>query len=152
MKKLSLIATAVVLLAGISGCKLMDQIKQSFGEASTAADTGTAAYQMPFPVTLGGQSTVAKNAICAAIANPVADNAEIVIDAPKDKMMIINAFPCDAEGNPDKGAKAAVILIKKGLNKITIDKTMDKKKLQAGSYVMNVVANNKTARVFFVVK
>lgn len=152
MKKLSLIVAGAVVLAGISGCKLLDQIKQAGGEASGAADTGSAAYQMPFDVKLGGQSTVAKNAVCAGIANAVANNAEIVIDASKDKMMIINAFPCDPEGNVAQGAKAAVILIKKGDNKTTIDKTMDKKKLSAGNYIMNVVANNKTARVFFVVK
>lgn len=152
MKKVSLILAAAVMLAGITGCEILNKLKQAGGEASTAASTGSAAYQMPFQVKLGGQGTVAKNAVCAAIANPVSNTAEIVVDAPKDNMIIINAFPCDADANVASGVQPAVIMIKKGENKTTINKTMDNKKLKAGNYVMNVVAAGKTARVFFVVK
>ena len=56
------------------------------------------------------------------------------------------------KGNVVQGAKAAIILIKKGQNKTTIDKTTDNKKLKAGTYLMNVVAAGKTARVVFVAK
>ena len=152
MKKFTLIMAAAVLLAGITGCEMLNKIKQAGGEASSSAKTGSADYQMPFSVKLGGQDTVAKNAICAAIANPVANNAEIVVGAPTNAMIIINAFPCDVNGKVPQGAKAAIILIKKGQNKTTINKTTDKKKLKAGTYLMNVVGGGKTARVLFVVK
>lgn len=153
MKQLTLIMAAAVMLAGITGCEILNKLKQAGGEASTAASTGSAAYQMPFEVKLGGQNTVAKNATCAAIANPVANNAEMVVSAnvPSNKQVIVNAFTCDANGaNPSQNA--VIILFPKGKQKTTIDKTMDKKKMKAGNYIMNVVADGKTARVFFVVK
>ena len=67
-------------------------------------------------------------------------------------MMIINAFACDANGKVANGESAKIIMIKKGENSSRLDKTMSKKKLTAGNYIMNIVAAGKTARVFFVVK
>ncbi len=140
------------VFATVTGCAFFEKLKQATREAHHAATTGSSEYLMPFVVTLGGQATAPKNAVCAAIPNPVANNAEIIVEASSGKMIIINAFPCDPDGNVDNDAKAAIILIEEGKNKTTIDKTTDSKKLAAGNHIMNVVADNKTARVFFVVK
>ena len=154
MKKLTIIVSVAVLLAGITGCELLDRIKQKGHAHAVKTETGsTSSVNVhPFPVNLCGQAAVKRIDICAAIANPVANNAEIVVDAPTDEMIIINAFPSDANGKIPSGVKTAIILIKKGKNKSTIDKTTDNKKLKAGTYLMNVVAGGKTARVVFVVK
>ena len=109
-------------------------------------------YIMPFPVMIGGQKTTRKNSICASIANPVSSNAEIVLEAKTDKMMIINVFPCDENGKVARGVKTEIILIKKGGNKTSLDKTVSKNKLSPGTYIMNATAADKTARIFFKVK
>ena len=151
MKKWTLVVAAVVLLTGITGCELLNQIKKA-GKSDSGSASSSSVNVLPFPVKLGGQAAAKRNDICAAIANPVANNAEIFVDVPTNDMIIINAFPSDANGKIPSGAKAAIILIKKGENKTTIDKTTDNKKLSSGTYLMNVVATGKTARVVFVVK
>jgi hypothetical protein len=151
MKKLTLIMAAALLLAGITGCEILNKIKSTAKGTSTSS-ASSAGYVMPFAITLDGQATGKNNEITALIANPVANNAEIFVDVPTDKMIIINAFPSDAKGNVPSGAKAAILLIKKGQNKTTMDKTTDNKKLKAGTYLMNIVGDGKTARVVFTVK
>ena len=157
MKKMTIIVAAAVLLAGITGCEVLNKMKNLGGSPSTGGATpaptaSSSADILPFPVSLGGQKAAPRNQICAAIANPVSNNAEIVVGAPTDKMIIINVVPSKADGNIPSGGKTAIILIKKGNNKTTIDKTSDNKKLAPGTYLMNVVGGGKTARVVFVVK
>ncbi|MBN1863306.1 MAG: hypothetical protein JW808_00230 [Victivallales bacterium] len=152
MRMLILAVAGAFMLTAFVGCAFIEKLKHATKEATHAAKTGSTEYLMPFAVTLDGQSTVPKNAVCAGIANPVPNNAEIVVEASSGKMIIINAFPCDPDGNVANDAKAAIILIEEGKNKTTIDKTTDNKKLSAGNHIMNVVADNKTARVFFTVK
>ena len=155
MKKLSLIVAGALLLAGITGCEVLNKIKNmGQSETSTAAPAASTsgADILPFSVKLDGQAAAVKNDICAAIASPVSSSAVIEVGAPTDEMIIINAFPSDLNGKVPDGAKAAIILIKKGENKTTIDKTTDNKKLAAGTYLMNVVGGGKTARVVFTIK
>ena len=48
------------------------------------------------------------------------------------------------------GAPAAILFVQ-NTNQVKLDATMDGKKLPAGTYLMNVVAHNKTSRVVFTV-
>lgn len=156
MKKLTLIVAGALLLAGITGCEVLNKMKNlgSTPSAGTApaASTSAAADVLPFSVKLDGTAAKPNNDICAIIAGSVSNSAVIEVGAPTDEMIIINAFPSDVNGKIPSGAKAAIILIKKGENKTTIDKTTDNKKLAAGTYLMNVVGGGKTARVVFTVK
>lgn len=151
MRKLQVLAGAIVLAMGVTGCELAQKIGRS-AEALTEKPGLANEYVMPFPVTLAGQNTAKKNSICAQITNPVSNNAEIVVDAKADKMMIINVYPSDANAKIPQGAKCLILLIKKGENKTTLDKTTSKEKLKSGIYLMNVMAAGKTARVLFTVK
>lgn len=156
MKKLTFIVAGALLLAGITGCEVLNKMKNmgqsGSASAAPAAASSSAADILPFSVKLDGQEAAVKNDICAIIANPVSGSAEIEVGAPTDEMIIINAFPSDLNGKVQEGAKAAIILIKKGEKKTTIDKTTDNNKLAAGTYLMNVVGGGKTARVVFTVK
>ena len=88
--------------------------------------------------------------IFAAVEQPVADNAALIVAVENSDMVIGNAFPADDTGKVIASA-APPILIQKS-NKGTLDQTVDKKPLPAGTYLMNVMAGGKTARVFFKVK
>ncbi|NLF41047.1 hypothetical protein GX586_16510 [bacterium] len=113
----------------------------------------TAADALPFSVSIGGQAAKAAspNAPYAALDKPVAADAEIVLGAKAD-MVIINVFPSDAKGNAKEGATPAIIIINKG-EKGTLASTMDKKKLEPGTYIANIVIGDKgTSRVMFEVK
>ena len=116
----------------------------------TLAQGESAIY--PFDVEIGGQKAKLEtpSAIFARIQNPVASDAVIKADV-ETQMVIINAFPCDESGTALPGAAPAIILIQGG-NKAPLSKTMDGKKLKPGTYVANIMANRKTARVFFRVK
>jgi len=107
------------------------------------------AEELPFALTLGGAKPVAGTSF-ATVPGTVADNAELVLDV-DEPMVIINVFPCNEKGEAKEGASPAIIMIQGG-KKITIDQTMDKKKLSVGNYIMNIVAGGKTARVMFSVK
>ena len=108
-----------------------------------------ASDSLPFPVSLGGQA--AKEGIpFAKIANPVAADAELSVES-KGDMIIVNVNAVNAKNEPVPGSAPVVILLQ-GKNKITIDKTMDGKKLSAGNYVMSVVSEGKTASILFTIK
>jgi len=118
-----------------------------------AAAPAAAADALPFSVSIGGQAAKAAspNAPYAALDKPVAADAEIVLGAEAD-MVIINVFPSDAKGNAKEGATPAIIIINKG-EKGTLASTMDKKKLEPGTYIANIVIGDKgTSRVMFEVK
>jgi hypothetical protein len=109
----------------------------------------SASDSLPFPVSLGGQA--AKDGTpFAKIENPVAVDAELVVDSKSD-MIIVNVNLVNAKNEPVPGSTPAVILLQ-GKTKTTIDKTMDGKKLSAGNYIMSVVSEGKTASVLFTIK
>ena len=105
----------------------------------------------PFEVTLGGQKAAVKNHddIFAVVAEPVQGNATLSI-AEKSPMLIVNAFPCKEDGTVLMDRPAAVIFAQDA-NEVKLDQTMDKQKLTPGTYLMNVVAHQKTSRVVFTV-
>lgn len=124
----------------------------AFALVASATAMPMAAEMLPFGVTLGGTKAAqtADGAAFATVATPVAADAELVldVDAP---MVIINVFPCDDKGTVKDGAAPAIIMIQGG-KQVKMDQTVDKKKLAAGNYIMNIVAGDKTARVKFTVK
>ncbi|MEM7396771.1 MAG: hypothetical protein AAF492_30960, partial [Verrucomicrobiota bacterium] len=95
---------------------------------------------LPFGVTIGKQAAVAKSkqALFGTIENPVAADAALKVDL-ETKSVIVNIFPCDEKGAPKPGAQPAIILVQ-GSNAGSLDKTFDKKKLDPGTYIANVVA------------
>jgi hypothetical protein len=104
---------------------------------------------LPFPVSLGGQA--AKDGVpFAKIANPVAADAELTLDSKSD-MIIVNVHMVNSKNEPVQGSTPAVILLQ-GKTKTNLDKTMDRKKLPAGNYIMNVVSEGKTASILFTIK
>ena len=66
-------------------------------------------------------------------------------------MIIVNVHPVTTKNEPVEGSTPAIILLQ-GKTKTTIDKTMDGKKLPAGSYLMSVVSEGKTASILFTIK
>jgi hypothetical protein len=108
-----------------------------------------ASDSLPFPVSLGGQA--AKDGTpFAKIENPVAADAELVVDSKSD-MIIVNVNLVNAKNEPVPGSTPAVILLQ-GKTKTTIDKTMDGNRLSAGNYIMSVVSKGKTASILFTIK
>lgn len=106
----------------------------------------------PFDVKLGGQKAVMGDwgDLFAVVKEPVKPDAILAIEK-EVPMLIINAFPCKEDGTIlMAGAPAAVIFANK-TSEVKLDATMDKKKLQPGTYLMNVVADGKTSRVVFTV-
>lgn len=104
---------------------------------------------LPFPVSIGGQAaTYAKGEAFAKLAKPVKNDAPIEVTAKPEGMIIINVTKCDDKGAPAEGAQPAIILLQ-NTNKGSLDGTMDKQKLAAGSYLMSVVADGKTATILF---
>lgn len=156
MQRMIVCAVAIMVFV-TTGCNILDKIKTKSQNlklsSGVKSESDAVTYVLPFGVKLGGQAAAPRNDICAAIANPVANNAEIEVDSPKNDMMIINVFYSDDKGNVRTASKAAaIILIQKGQNKTSLDKTTEKNTLKAGTYIMNVVAEGKTARVVFTVK
>lgn len=104
----------------------------------------------PFKVTIGGQEAVKENPVAAfaVIKEAVAADSEIQVAA--EGQVIVNAVQCDDNGAPVAGKTMAVLMFNgpKG----SLAKTMDGKKLEAGKYLANVVANGATSRVVFNVK
>ena len=106
----------------------------------------------PFDVTLGGQKAEMGDwgDLFAVVKKPVKADATLALDK-EVPMIIVNAFPCEEDGTIlMNGAPAAIILGQKTAE-VKLDATMDKKKLAAGTYLMNVVADGKTSRVVFTV-
>lgn len=47
--------------------------------------------------------------------------------------------------------RPAAVIFAQDTNEVKLDQTMDKKKLAPGTYLMNIVAHDKTSRVVFTV-
>lgn len=107
---------------------------------------------LPFDVTVGGQKAEMKtdNDIFAIIAKPVKPDAPLVIgkEAP---MLIVNAFACKEDGTVEQNTPAAIIFAQNTAT-TALNATMDKKPLAPGTYLMNIVAHQATARVVFTVE
>ncbi len=106
----------------------------------------------PFDVTLNGQKAEIGDwgDLFAVVKEPVKADAVLAIDkvAP---MLIINAFPCKEDGSILMDGAPAAVIFAKETAEVKLDATMDKKNLAPGTYLMNVVANNRTSRVVFTV-
>ena len=107
---------------------------------------------LPFDVTLGGQKAVTDkpDALFAVVAKPVKPDAALSLDKPV-PMLIVNAFACKEDGSVEE-ATAAAIIFAQNTATVKMDATMDKKPLKPGRYLMNIVANDATARVVFTVE
>lgn len=106
----------------------------------------------PFEVTVGGQKAVMQegNMLFAVVEKPVKPDALLALEEVS-PMLIVNAFPCKEDGTVlNTGAPAAIIFAKE-TKEVKMNATMDKKALKPGTYLMNVVAHNKTSRVVFTV-
>ena len=110
---------------------------------------------LPFGVTIGGQAAEVKGKSAettfATIDKPVAPDAAIELGTKGNEMTIINVVPADEKGAPKEGAATQVIVVQTG-TKTSLDKTMDGKKLAAGTYLMALVTEGKTASVLFKVQ
>ena len=104
---------------------------------------------LPFDVTLGGVKAEMNdgNDLFAEISKPVKADALLEIDevAP---MLIVNAFPCTVDGAVLENDPAAVIFAT-DTKEVKLSETMDNKTLAPGSYLANIVAHGKTARIVF---
>ena len=109
-----------------------------------------AATILPFGVKVGGLEAKAKNQIYAELSKPVAPDAVLEVDS-QGQMIIVNIFPCDSKGTVATGVQPEIILLQ-GTNKVALTATMSKKSLTDGTYIMNIMAESKTARVLFSVK
>ena len=128
-----------------------DATKKEDVKKTDVKSTG-ASTALPFGVKLGGQQAAAKgDASFATVEQPVADNAALEVAVENPEMVIINVFPSDDSGKVKEGVPAIVIIFQKS-NKGAIDQTMDKKKIPAGTYLMNIVAGENTSRVVFKIK
>lgn len=150
--KLKLIVAALTMfvLTGVNAQLGIPGLKKDVKkEGAKAAGASTA---LPFGVKLGGQAATAKgDANFATVEQTVADNAELEVAVDSPETVIVNVFPSDEKGTTKEGASAIIILFQK-TNKGTIDQTIDKKKIPAGTYLMNIVVADKTSRVVFKIK
>lgn len=107
---------------------------------------------LPFPVSIGGQSAQVKGtgaeAMHATIDKPVPANAPIEVGAKSD-MIIVNVVTASDKGIPLEGAAPVVLIIQGNGGKSALDRTMDAKKFAPGNYLLNAVADGKTASIFF---
>jgi len=103
---------------------------------------------LPFAVSVGGQAAVYKaGEPFARLAKPVKNDAAIEVTTGA-AMTIINVSKVNEKGEPVPGGSPAVILLQ-NTNKGSLAGTMDKQKLAAGSYLLSVVADGKTASILF---
>lgn len=105
----------------------------------------------PFDITLGGAKAEMKagNELFAEVPKAVTDDAVLALEK-EVPMLIVNAFPCKEDGTVEE-AQAAAIIFANNVKEVKLDATMDKKKLKPGTYLANVVADNKTSRIVFTV-
>jgi len=119
----------------------------ALGLASVQAQDGS----LPFPVSIGGQAaTYIAGQPFAKLAKPVKNDAAIEVSAKAD-MIIINVNKTNEKGEPEAGGQPAVILLQ-GTNKGALNQSMDKRKFEAGNYILSVVAEGKTASILFKVE
>jgi hypothetical protein len=124
----------------------------AFMLVSCAVAEETRPLFLPFDVTLGGQKAEmkAQNDMFAVIEKPVKPDAVLTIgkEAP---MLIINAFACKEDGTVEQTTAAAIIFAQNTAT-TPMSATMDKQPLKPGTYLMNIVAHQTTARVVFTVE
>jgi hypothetical protein len=119
----------------------------ALGLTSAQAQDGS----LPFPVSIGGQAATYKaGEPFAKVAKSVKNDAAIEVSAKAD-MIIINVAKTNEKGEPEAGGQPAVILLQ-GTNKGALNQSMDKRKLEAGNYILSVVAEGKTASILFKVE
>lgn len=106
----------------------------------------------PFDVTLGGQKAVMGDwgDLFAVVKQPVKPDAVLKLEK-EVPMLIVNAFPCKEDGTVLMVGAPAAIILGNETAEVKLDATMDKKKLEPGTYLMNVVADGKTSRVVFTI-
>ncbi|MCH7224994.1 hypothetical protein [Haloferula sp. A504] len=104
---------------------------------------------LPFDLTLGGEKAVMENGneLFAQIDKPVKADAVLELEA-QVPLLIVNAFPCKEDGTVLETQTAAVI-VANNTKQVKLSDTMDKKKLEPGTYLANVVAGGKTSRIVF---
>ncbi len=116
----------------------------------TSAEERPVVY--PFDVKVADQEAVisGKHAIFAKIPQPVSNDAQVLLDADPE-MVIINVFRCNEKGEVTTAdsAKAKIIMAQND-NKVQLNQTMDSTTLEDGLYLMNIVLRSKgTSRVMF---
>ncbi|RYD47841.1 MAG: hypothetical protein EOP85_04710, partial [Verrucomicrobiaceae bacterium] len=104
---------------------------------------------LPFDVTVGGEEAEMKtgNDLFAVIGKPVKSDAVLTIGK-ESPLLIVNAFACKENGSVEQHSPAAVIFAQNTAT-AALNATMDKKPLPPGTYLMNIVAHQATARVVF---
>ena len=105
------------------------------------------------PVTethIGGMPLDTKTAILSKLNTPVAPDAIVQVPG-KQASITVNIFPASLDGIVKTGIQPEVILAKDTDN-FKLDKTMSRKDLTQGTYLMNIVYGGQTERVLFSVK
>ena len=153
MKRVAL-CFVCVMFVGVTGCQLMDSIKNKSKNlklsSGTRSQSSEKTYTLPFGVKVGNQKAVVKNDICAEILKPVDNDAKIIVDTDKSDQTFINVFPCEEDGSVSSATKArSIIIIPKGKNRTHLNDSTEKITLPSGVYMMNIVSQGNTARVMF---
>lgn len=106
----------------------------------------------PFEVTLGGHKAVigGVNDLFAVVSEPVKADAILSIEE-ESAMLIVNVFPCKEDGTILMDGAPAAVIFAQNTKEVKLSGTMDGKTLAPGTYLMNVVALQKTSRVVFTV-
>jgi len=112
----------------------------------------------PFDVTTGDEAASLEGsvhtAIFARLKNPVTKDAVVKLGIKEPTMIITNVFRSDAKGvmTQKDQANAKIIMVQSG-TEFSLDKAMDGKPLEPGTYAMNIVVRELgTSRVLFEVK
>ena len=116
---------------------------------SSVAAEETLPRHYPFKVSIGEQeATISDPAdLFAVIAKPVKASDLIKIEE-KAEVILANASPCQADGTV-LGGEAVVNLFVQNSDSLGLVATLKKEPLKPGTYLLNVVAHGKTARIVF---
>lgn len=109
---------------------------------------------LPFLVKIGGEEAKLEKEtdIAAKLKSPVAADAELEVAVEGElPMLLINAFTSNPSGEINEES-TPIILVGQNTKKIKLDATLDHKKLDAGFYILSIVAGENTARVLIKVK
>lgn len=119
------------------------------GSSASGADDPPMFY--PFKVTIGEQEAKMKDPgdLFAIIEKPVKAADLLKIDKEAD-FLIANACPCKEDGTILDGNHVIAIYAPKAKS-LPLISTLKKEPLKPGTYLMNVVAHGKTARVVFTI-
>src|SRR5262245_20494297 len=108
------------------------------GLASAQAQDGA----LPFPVSIGGHAATYKAGETFAKGTKPVNNDAAIEGSAKADMIIINVAKTNEKGEPDASGQPAVILLQ-GTNKGALNQSMDKRKFEAGNYILSVVAEGR---------